>query len=156
MEVEMKKIVGYEEHYAVDKKGNIYSLKQGKIRKLKATCNGNGYMRLNLSKDGKRKKYYVHRLVAEAYLPDFSEDLQVDHIDRDRTNNCISNLRMVTQQQNKFNTNAKGCYFYKNRNKWHARIVLNGKSKHLGYFDNQDDAHRAYLYAKEKYHKIIS
>ena len=150
----MREIVGYEGQYSIDSEGTVWSLKYGKMKKLKATCNGNGYMRLNLSKDGKIKKYYIHRLLAEAYLPDFCEDLQVDHIDRDRTNNCISNLRMVTHQQNMFNTNAKGCYFYKNRNKWHARIRVNDKMHHLGYFESEDDARQAYLKAKENMHKI--
>ena len=58
----------------------------------------------------KKKNYGVHRLVAEAYLQDWSKDLEVNHIDLDRSNNNASNLEMVTRGQNLFhgrNSNGK-------------------------------------------------
>ncbi len=149
-------IIGYEGLYAVDEDGNVWSKnyrRTGKMKKLKPGDNGHGYSLVVLSKDGKRKSRNVHRLVAQAFLPDFCEDLQVDHIDRDRTNNNLSNLRMVTRQQNAFNQGAKGYYWHKVNQKWLTQICKDGKLHHLGYFLKEEDAHQAYLDAKEIYHK---
>ena len=153
----MRDVVGYDRKYAVDEDGTVWSLnykRTGKTRALKAALNSHGYLLVNLSKNGKVKMKSVHRLVAEAYLPNYSEDLQVDHIDNVRSNNCLSNLRMVTHQQNSFNTNAKGYCWDKKAKKWKAGIKINGKQHHLGYFNNEDDARSAYLKAKENMHKI--
>ena len=154
----MKDIVGYEGQYAVDSEGIVYSLnyrRTGKTKALKAVEAGAGYFRVGLCMNGKVKRYYNHRLVAQAYLDNYSEDLQVDHIDCDKTNNCLSNLRMVTNQQNMFNNpKAKGYYWHKANKKWMAYIALNGKQHYLGYFDNEQDARQCYLDAKEKMHKI--
>ena len=154
----MKEIIGYEGKYAVDSEGTVWSLnysRTGKTRALKAGKGNHGYLVVGLSKNGKARTKKVHRLVAQAYLDNYSDDLQVDHIDNVKTNNCLSNLRMVTSQQNHFNrSKAKGYYWNKEKKKWMAYICLNGKSKHLGYFVNEHDAHQAYLDAKEIYHII--
>jgi len=79
---------------------------------------------------------------------------QLDHINRIRTDNRICNLHNVTNQQNSWNTEAKGYFYYKNINKWKAYITLNYKQIHLGYFKTEKEAKTAYKIAKEKYHKI--
>ena len=79
---------------------------------------------------------------------------QLDHINRDKTDNRISNLRLSTHQQNQFNKNPKGYYWNTGQNKWHARIKCNKKQIHLGFFNNEDDAKKAYLNGKEIYHVI--
>ena len=154
----MRDVVGFEGHYAVDEDGIVYSLnyrRSGKTRALKVCKGSTGYFHVSLHKNGKQKTKKVHRLVAQAYLENYSEDLQVDHIDRVRTNNCLDNLRMVTGQQNRFNrSKIKGYTWDKLAKKWRAYIYLNKKKHHLGFFDNEDDARRAYLDAKEIYHKI--
>jgi hypothetical protein len=78
----------------------------------------------------------------------------VDHIDRDKSNNHISNFRPATSQENNFNTDAKGYSWHKRAKKWQAQIQLNRKSIHLGYFDKEEDARNAYLKAKAIYHKF--
>ena len=153
----MKDIIGYEDKYAVDKDGTIWSLnfrRSGRTQKLKPCINSNGYLHVILCKDGKRKTVKVHRLIAQAYLSDFCKELDVDHIDRDRLNNNLSNLRMVTTQQNMFNTKAKGYYWNKRDQKWLAQIKLDGKKHHLGYFDKEEDARQAYLDSKKILHKM--
>jgi hypothetical protein len=81
---------------------------------------------------------------------------QIDHIDRDRSNDRIENLRDVTSSQNKWNTkkydNAKGCHWIKSRRKWHAQIRINGKQTFLGYHDTEAEARTAYLAARIEYH----
>jgi hypothetical protein len=86
--------------------------------------------------------YSVHKKVVD----------YIDHINGIRDDNRIDNLRSVTNQQNAFNTKAKG--YYRHRNKWMAYIALNGKMKNLGCFDTEQEAHGAYLDAKEIYHII--
>jgi hypothetical protein len=78
---------------------------------------------------------------------------QLDHINGDRSDNRISNLRKVTNQQNCFNKkNIKGYYY--NGSSYVSRIKLNGKTIHLGSFDTEEAARQAYLTAKSKYHTI--
>jgi vacuolar-type H+-ATPase catalytic subunit A/Vma1 len=151
----MKDINGYEGLYAVDENGNVFSFKCGKYRKLKPGLNNKGYHIVFLYKDRKGKTHKVHRLVAMTFLDDYSEDLQVDHIDGCRINNQISNLRIVTNQQNQWNrTKAKGYYWDKIAEKWKSQIALNSKIKHLGYFDTEAEARDSYLAAKKIYHII--
>jgi hypothetical protein len=78
----------------------------------------------------------------------------IDHINRNRADNRIINLREVTNQENCFNQKAKGYYWSKKHKKWRGQIVLNGKKAHLGLFDTEEEARQAYLQAKEIYHKI--
>jgi len=137
-------------NYDVDENGVVINLKTGKI--LKSFSDTTGYHQVNLCKDGKRKRHQVHRLVAEKYLQNFSPTLEVDHIDRNRKNNLLSNLRIVTHQQNTFNTSAKGYSFNKKTGKYRAYICINGNSIHLGYYELEADAAAAYVAAKEKYH----
>lgn len=153
----MKNIPGYED-YAVDDQGNVFSLnyhRTGKTRKLKPVNNRKDHLRVGLSKNGKQKWFYVHRLVAQAYLKNYSEDLQVDHIDRNPLNNKVENLRMVTNQQNTFNTNAAGCHWSKQKRKWFSQIGWNDKKIYLGLFDSEEEAYHHYLDAKEAILEMI-
>lgn len=86
----MKDVVGYEGLYAVTSCGKVWSYKSKRF--LKPSDNGNGYLFVVLSKDNKRKQYYVHRLVAEAYLPNIENLPQINHKDENKTNNCLQNL----------------------------------------------------------------
>jgi hypothetical protein len=78
----------------------------------------------------------------------------LDHINRIKSDNRIVNLRISNTQKNAFNTNAKGYYFDKSTNRWRSIISIDGKKKHLGRFDTEEEAKEAYLIAKEKYHII--
>ena len=107
----------------------------------------------------KSKKYKVHRVIYKIYNPEWNIDdssmnNQIDHIDRDSFNNNIENLRLVTNQQNQWNRGDKGYSFDKRENKYRVRIMVNKKSKHLGYFVNEEDARKCYLDAKKIYHII--
>jgi hypothetical protein len=78
----------------------------------------------------------------------------LDHINRDKTDNKISNLRIVDAQQNSFNKTQKGYSWHKRNNKWQSSIRVNKKLIYIGSFDTEEEARNAYLEAKEKYHII--
>jgi hypothetical protein len=103
------------------------------------------------------KRVLQHRIISAAFLGlDINDkNIQVDHINGIRHDNRLENLRLVTHQQNQHNyTKAKGYHWNKRDCKWQAQIRLNGKNKHLGYFENKEDARNAYLNAKKIYHII--
>ena len=95
-----KDVVGYEGLYEVDTEGNVYGLRFGKVKSRKPYINGRGYYYMTLRKNNVSVTKKVQRIVAEAFLPDYAEDLQVDHIDEDKSNNCVGNLRMLTNKDN--------------------------------------------------------
>jgi hypothetical protein len=79
----------------------------------------------------------------------------IDHIDGNKSNNKIDNLRDVTNQENHWNrTTAKGYYWHKSTNKFKGYIHINGKHNYLGLFHTEQEARNAYLKAKEIYHVI--
>lgn len=90
---EKREIPGFPGYYATPT-GQIWSGKR-KIF-LAQRPDKDGYLRVNLSVGGRLYTRFVHRLVALAYIPLVSGKEQIDHIDRDKTNNNVSNLRWVT------------------------------------------------------------
>lgn len=106
-----KDIVGYEDLYQVSNLGNIKSytkmvqrrttkmyLKSGKL--LKQTFHSEGYLVVGLTKDNKTTNYFVHKLVADAFLPKIEDINDINHIDGDKRNNNVFNLERCTRQQN--------------------------------------------------------
>ena len=93
----MLKIKDFED-YTIDETGNVFSIRKNKY--LKQTINRNGYCKVTLQKDKYRKMFSVHRLVAQAYLKNYSNKLQVNHINGIKTDNRVENLEMVTAKEN--------------------------------------------------------
>lgn len=83
-------------HYTVTESGHV--VRDGKV--VKPWKNFNGYWRVTLWYNGVKKSFYVHRLVAEIYVPNPNNLPQVDHLDEDKSNNHHSNLAWVTASQN--------------------------------------------------------
>ena len=90
----MKDIIGYEGLYAVTSCGKVWSYKSKKF--LKPGKRRDGYLHVSLYKGGEGKLYYIHRLVAEAYLPNPNGLQQVNHKDENRENNALQNLEWCT------------------------------------------------------------
>lgn len=86
--------------YYISEDGKIYSHKFNKVRELKQFIQSGGYFSVGMSIDNNGKMYLVHRIVAECYLPDWDENLTVNHKDLDKTNNHKDNLEMVTCKEN--------------------------------------------------------
>ena len=138
-------IIGFEGLYKFDLDLNqVYSIKYNKY--LKNHINNKGYYQVGLCKNSKYKSYKVHRLVYMCNNP--TEDIslfEVDHIDNDRTNNKIENLRKATSSQNSSNAktyinNKLGVkYISETRNSFRFRLVKN-KIAYEKYFKNLQDA----------------
>ena len=140
-----KKIDGFE-NYSVSDHGNVRDDKRGRMKKQSKL--ESGYNITGLTKNNLQKMFYIHKLVGEAFLPNPDNKSTIDHIDNDKLNNKVANLRwasMVEQAQNRGirsdnQSGSKGVSWHKNTQKWQAQIRVNGKCIHLGYFMNKDDA----------------
>ena len=97
MIAEMKDIVGYEGLYAITRDGRVWSYRNNKF--LKPGLVG-GYHQVNLCKEEKKKRYYIHRLVAEAFIPNLDNLPQVNHKDECKSNNCVENLEWCDAKYN--------------------------------------------------------
>ena len=106
-----KDIRDYEGIYQISNLGRIKSLSRKTKRKnnsyriikekiLKPEVVHTGYLMINLSKNSKTKKKFIHRLVAQAFLKEYNEKLQVNHIDGNKQYNIWTNLEMVTPSEN--------------------------------------------------------
>ena len=107
-------------------------------------CTNTGYIKIRAF----GKLHYAHRLAWEFSTGSVPED-QIDHIDGNKTNNRISNLRVCTKQENAFNQKDHNnrCGYKgvtKHKDKWTARLTINGKNLYLGLFDSPLEAARAY------------
>lgn len=89
------------------------------------TRNGKGYLGIPLRcEDGGQRSFLIHRLVAKYFLPDWDENLTVNHIDEDRFNNKVSNLEMVTQlQNNNHGDRKKKVEISRETNKWSGKCI---------------------------------
>jgi hypothetical protein len=98
--MKLKVVRGFKE-YAVCSEGNVYRvLPKGKPRKLKPRKDRDGYLQVNLSKNGILTTKKVHRLVAEAFIPNAKKRDTVNHIDGNKKNNRVDNLEWLTRRQN--------------------------------------------------------
>ena len=148
MEEEFKIIKGFE-NYSISNFGNVANVKTGLI--LKSCINGRGYLKVGLNIKGKTFTKKIHRLVAEAFIPNPYNKPCVDHIDNDILNNNINNLRWTTVSENLMNqsmsknnsSGVKGVCFNKKNNKWFARIDMNKKTYNIGYFNTLEEAKEA-------------
>lgn len=120
----------------------------------------NGYLRIGIDS----QRYLAHRL-AWLYVHGEWPRRLLDHINGDRADNRISNLRECTHSQNQENrrkaqannqSGYMGVYFQRQNKNWVARIVINGKRKHLGCYQSAEKAHQAYLSAKRKMHEFCT
>lgn len=129
-----KPIKGYEGLYEVSNLGNVKSVCKngkgigiGKSRKeviLKPIMN-KGYLRVNLSKNGVIKHFSIHRLVAEAFLPNPNNYPEVNHKDENKTNNTIDNLEWCDSKYNN-NYGTRNERINKTRSKSVRQYFLNG------------------------------
>jgi hypothetical protein len=126
--------------------GSIDKPFYGKTKRTFGGTHGpNGYLRIRIGD----KRFLAHSLIAQAFLADFNDFPQVDHIDGDKANNNPSNLRMVTSARNHLghldkkegcSSQYRGVTWSKLNKKWKAQCSINKKPKYLGLFDSECDA----------------
>lgn len=116
----------------------------------KLSENKKGYLKVMLTDFlGNRKGYFVHRLVASAFIGD--SELLVNHKDKNKKNNNLSNLEYINNRDNcihaidKSKTTSKYTGVTFKKGKWQAQKMINGKATYLGVFENELDAHLKYL-----------
>ena len=105
-----KEIAGYEGLYEVSDIGRVKSLNYNRTGKEKIMKTGEdtyGYLQVSLCKDGHVKKLKVHRIVAEAFIPNPNNLETVNHKDELKTNNTVSNLEWMTQGDNNIYSKAR-------------------------------------------------
>ena len=95
---EMKNIKDYEGLYAITRDGQVWSYISKKF--LKYSDNGKGYYQVILCKEGKKKTFLIHRLVAQAFIPNPNNLPEVNHKDEDKSNNCVENLEWMSKIDN--------------------------------------------------------
>ena len=140
-----------------------YDARTGEFTRIFATTHnakttsisGDGYYRITLD----NKRYRAHRL---AWLYVYGKmPAQIDHINQDKLDNRISNLRIATHSENGQNIRhpnknnslkIRGVRKHALCDKYQARIKINYKEVYLGLFETKEDAYQAYLDAKKKFH----
>lgn len=163
MNEEWRKIKGYE-NYEVSNFGRVKRVLISKERIKTQSLDKYGYFHVIIFKNSIGKTRTVHQLVAEAFLNHTPNGMSmvVDHIDFNRTNNNVNNLRIITSREN---TNLKhkksasqyvGVSWHKRSKKWQARIIINKIRYHLGYFFFELDASNAYQKALSNHLKTPS
>jgi hypothetical protein len=145
-------------HYEQDDgtfKWKVSSAKRVKVGDVAGTVDSvTGYRRIRIN----GKRYFAHRLAFLYMAGEFPPE-GVDHINHDRLDNRWVNLRPASQQENNKNVSMSvrnksgftGVHWYKPLDKWMANIKINGKSKHLGYFKDLDEAIACRKEANTKY-----
>lgn len=141
--------------YQVSNKGRVRSFKRGKIRII-AIKERKGYIQVGISKNNKQYRRDIHRLVLLAF--NRQSNLQVDHINGDKKDNRLENLRYLTARENatayriKQKTTSKhvGVCWDKTRKKWRANIMIDKKRKEIGRFKSEIDAYKAYQFELKK------
>ena len=164
-------IPGFEGHYQVSDFGNVRSLdkivrrrdKTTSFRKgivLKLAPNSRGYLVCSLSTNGTHRVYYIHQLIAMAFLNHTPnrQVLVVDHINNIKTDNRLENLQLVTNRHNsskdtKGTSKYTGVSWHSRDKKWYANIEINRKKIHLGYFTDEAEAALAYQKALDSINK---
>lgn len=132
---------------------NMGQIKNNKGKILKKHNNGTGYYQIGLYKNKKCEWFYIHRLVAIHFLPNWNDLKECDHINNDKSDNRYCNLRWITRSNNMkripkregtINT-YKGIIWDKSNKNWVVRTRVNGKRIYLGRYKTEEEAYTNYL-----------
>jgi hypothetical protein len=119
-----KEIKGFEDIYEISNFGNVKRVKTQML--LKPRKHTNNYLRVCLCKDGTRKDFFIHRLVATAFIDNALNKMDVNHIDGNKTNNNVINLEWATRSENQKHAFATGLNRISEEHK-KANAIFNSK-----------------------------
>lgn len=105
--MEFTQIPGYH-NYLLSKEGLVFSIKKGII--LSARYTTKGYLQVDLHTDKNKKTFYIHRLVAESFIPNPENKPQVNHLDGNKSNNNVCNLDWATAKENSIHAINNGLH----------------------------------------------
>lgn len=134
----MEKFI-FNDKYIIYPNGTIWSIRRNKFLKPSIQKN-TGYTRICVDK----KTYKIHRLVAEAFIPNPNNHPYINHKDKNKTNNHIDNLEWCTPRQNtehSYGTKYSGTYLHNRKNGYVAQVVHNKKPIYLGIYNTQKEAY---------------
>jgi len=143
-----KDMKGYENQYMISNLGRVYS----KIRRGGGGCfkkhglSTTGYKMHHLDNYDNGKSIYLHRLLGENFIDNPENKPCIDHINRDRMDNRLENLRWVTYSENNYNRDAKGCISINKttiNNKTYEYYRVRIRDKNIGSFKTREDAETA-------------
>ena len=123
---EWRAVIGYEGHYEVSGSGAVrrigrgHGVRAGKL--VSQRLSRAGYWQVRLTKGSKSRTYFVHRLVAAAFIGPCPNGMEVNHKDRDRRNAGAENLEYVTRGDNMRHSYANGAISVKGAAKWNAKL----------------------------------
>ena len=137
----------FDNKYIIYDDGRVWSNLRNRFLVTNAT-NSSGYKNVIFRNNPIQKTYMVHRLVAEAFIPNPDNLPQVNHKDGDKTNNRVENLEWVSVRKNAIHylkSEFPGTHWDKKKNKFISQAWINGKHYYIGQYNTQKDAHRAYM-----------
>ena len=154
--VEMREYPGY----FISTKGRIFSEKYNERLEKKPSDNGKGYLYVCLMKEGKQYSKKIHRLVGETFLEKVEGKLEIDHINQNKKDNRVENLRWCNRRENLINrgitslntSGVKGVRFRKDRNSWVSRFNIEENKTKSKHFKTKEEAIKWRLEMEKKYY----
>lgn len=153
-EIIWKPVVGFEGLYEVSNTGlirslNFYNYKEPRL--LSLCLNSNGYLKVGLNKNNTTKQMLVHRIVAEAFIPNPDNLEMVNHKDENRANNNVENLEWCTRSYNQLYSlklhperNKKFAENFKGLSSWTKKGIAHKNTKKVAIIDEQNNILRTF------------
>ena len=146
----------YDNGLDVKPEGLIYRLINDEWKLIPNVSNSSdGYNRVRI----KGKEYKRQRIIMACYGGldiKYNGNNMVDHIDRNKLNNHINNLRIVNRSENLKNTNSKCYCFHKQYNKYQVQLYINGKRKYFGLYETEEEARDIAIELKIEHYKTYN